>query len=344
LSERLSETEKVYEAAMLLSAVGDALGYRNARWEFCESGEQIHSELEGLGCLGNIHVCLPHWPVSDDTVLHLASAQALNTGTRSQWGWGYALLHEFAAQYVEAMKDMKGRKPGPTRTSQLTPGEPLGFQIPFNPKGVGCGAAMRSMCIGLRYPRPEQLPHLVRVSIDSGRMTPNHPTGYLGALASALFNSNAVQGRPLREWGFSFLQTLPLALDSITSSGRDVPENLAAWNYFPEKWELTISRWYLKQRGLEAGSGGPRFPPVFGPPERDVEYRTFSLDGWAGRSGHDAPMIAYDALLGAGASWEELCSRAAFHGGDSDSTAVISLEYWDRLVQAARQLHQSAWE
>uniref|UniRef100_A0A4W3GN97 [Protein ADP-ribosylarginine] hydrolase n=1 Tax=Callorhinchus milii TaxID=7868 RepID=A0A4W3GN97_CALMI len=160
-----------------------------------------------------------------------------------------------------------------------------------------------------------------------------------------------VQGRPLWEWGISLLQTLPLALDYVTSSRRDVPENLAAWNYFPEKWE-----WYLKQRGLEAGSGGPRFPPVFGPPERDVEYRTFSLDGWAGRSGHDAPMIAYDALLGAGASWEELCSRAAFHGGDSDSTAVIagccwgamyglssvpeinhkSLEYRDRLVQAAR--------
>uniref|UniRef100_A0A4W3IYN9 [Protein ADP-ribosylarginine] hydrolase-like n=1 Tax=Callorhinchus milii TaxID=7868 RepID=A0A4W3IYN9_CALMI len=324
-------------AAMLLSAVGDALGYRNARWEFCESGEQIHSELEGLGCLGNIHVCLPHWPVSDDTVLHLASAQALNTD-------GDALLHEFAAQYVEAMKDMKGRN---LDTYIL-----LGWRrIPFNPKGVGCGAAMRSMCIGLRYPRPEQLPHLVRVSIDSGRMTPNHPTGYLGALASALFNSNAVQGRPLREWGFSFLQTLPLALDSITSSGRDVPENLAAWNYFPEKWELTISRWYLKQRGLEAGSGGPRFPPVFGPPERDVEYRTFSLDGWAGRSGHDAPMIAYDALLGAGASWEELCSRAAFHGGQCSRGLTLGHHSHcspppthTHTHSHSRQLHQSAWE
>uniref|UniRef100_A0A4W3GWR9 [Protein ADP-ribosylarginine] hydrolase-like n=3 Tax=Callorhinchus milii TaxID=7868 RepID=A0A4W3GWR9_CALMI len=73
---------------MLLSAVGDALGYRNEQWEYCESGEQIHSELEGLGGLGNIHVCLPHWPVSDDTVLHLASAQALNTGKD-----GDALLH-----------------------------------------------------------------------------------------------------------------------------------------------------------------------------------------------------------------------------------------------------------
>ena len=35
----------------------------------------------------------------------------------------------------------------------------------------------------------------------------------------------------------------------------------------------------------------------------------YSLDGWAGRSGHDAPMIAYDALLAAKNDWAELCSR-----------------------------------
>ena len=39
-------------------------------------------------------------------------------------------------------------------------------------------------------------------------------------------------------------------------------------------------------------------------------YETFSLDGWAGRSGHDAPMIAYDALLASGDNWHELCSRS----------------------------------
>lgn len=58
------------------------------------------------------------------------------------------------------------------------------------------------------------------------------------------------------------------------------------------------------------------FPPLYGPEERDKEYARWCLDDWAGRSGHDAPMIAYDALLGAGDSWEELCSRSMFHGGE----------------------------
>ena len=72
---------------------------------------------------------------------------------------------------------------------------------------------------------------------------------------------------------------------------------------------------YVDMRGLSNGVGPIHFPESYGPAERDEIYKTFSLSGWAGRSGHDAPMIAYDALLGAGSDWEELMSRAGFHGG-----------------------------
>ncbi|KAM8877831.1 ADP-ribosylhydrolase ARH1-like [Synchiropus picturatus] len=156
---------------MVLSGAGDALGFRNEMWEFNFSGPAIHKELQQLGGLKNIKVKLPDWPVSDDTVLHLATAEGLATGKA-----GEDLLHEVAARYMEAMKDLEGRAPGRACSlgiSQLRPGEEGGFRVPYNPRGTGCGAAMRSMCIGLRYPKPDQLSTLVAVAVVTGRMT--HP-------------------------------------------------------------------------------------------------------------------------------------------------------------------------
>ena len=150
--------------------------------------------------------------------------------------------------------------------------------------------------------------------------------GYLGSLASALFTSFAVQGKPVREWGAALLSTLPKAMDYIKEVDRDVEENEQHWPYFTEAWTS-----YLSFRGILQGTSDPVFPEPFPIEERDVFYKSLSLNGWGGASGHDAPMIAYDALLGAGASWEELCSRAMFHGGDSDSTGVIAAAWWGAM-------------
>lgn len=61
---------------------------------------------------------------------------------------------------------------------------------------------------------------------------------------------------------------------------------------------------------------GPTFDPRSDPWLFLQTYRKWSSEGRGGRRGHDAPMIAYDALLGARNNWTELCHRAMFHGGD----------------------------
>uniref|UniRef100_A0A3B4D3I3 ADP-ribosylarginine hydrolase n=1 Tax=Pygocentrus nattereri TaxID=42514 RepID=A0A3B4D3I3_PYGNA len=340
-----------YKAGMVLSGAGDAIGYQ---WEFSFSGPDIHKAVKKLGGLKNIIVKLPDWLVSDDTVLHLATAEALATGKE-----GEELLQEVASRYVEGMKDMEGRKPGPSSilgVSQLKPGTEGGYRVAYNPEGTGCGAAMRSMCIGLRYPQPEQLSSLVAVAVETGRMTHPHPTGFLGAVASALFTAYAVQRRPITTWGLGLVkEACPAAKEFVKTAGYAVEETERDWGFFTEKWE-----WYLELRGLSLGTEPVIWPDQYGPAERDEAYKSFSHSGWAGRSGHDAPMIALDALLGAGSNWEELMSRAGFHGGDSDSTAVIAcccwgllygtegvppcnysnLEYRDRLEKSAEELYK----
>ena len=97
-----------------------------------------------------------------------------------------------------------------------------------------------------------------------------------------------------------------------------------------------------------------------------------SYSGWGGSSGHDAPLIAYDAVLfalgvkereGIVKAWESLCTFGMFHCGDSDSTGIISgaiwgamfgfkahtanydnIEYKERLLELGEKLYQKSEE
>lgn len=70
-----------FKGAMVLGAVGDALGYRKGRWEGCTSGKKIQEELASLGGLGAQKLDPDNWPLSDATLMHMTTAEALVTGT-----------------------------------------------------------------------------------------------------------------------------------------------------------------------------------------------------------------------------------------------------------------------
>jgi len=93
----------------VLGGVGDAIGFRNGKWEFLKDGPRIHAQLGELGGISALtyaasppvapesQLLLPgqltlrfgsrartttrvnrrDWRVSDDTVMHIATAEAL---------------------------------------------------------------------------------------------------------------------------------------------------------------------------------------------------------------------------------------------------------------------------
>ncbi|XP_031814612.1 protein ADP-ribosylarginine hydrolase-like protein 1 isoform X1 [Sarcophilus harrisii] len=309
-----------FKAALLLGCVGDALGYRNISRENSMLGPQIQEELKELGGLEKLVLSAEKWPVSDNTFMHVATAEALTT---DYWCLD-DLYREMVKRYVEIVEKLPGRRPDPATTEgclQLKPDNYLlAWHTPFNEKGSGFGAATKAMSIGMRYWKPERLETLIEVSIECGRMTHNHPTGFLGSLCTALFVSYAIQGKPLVQWGRDMMKVVPMAEEFCKKTIRHMAEYQEHWFYFEAKWQF-----YLEERKIaEDQDNKATFPERYDAEERDKTYRKWSSEGRGGRRGHDAPMIAYDALLGAGDNWTELCNRAMFHGGESAATGSIA--------------------
>ncbi|XP_031701973.1 inactive ADP-ribosyltransferase arh2 [Anarrhichthys ocellatus] len=309
-----------FKAGMVLGAVGDSLGYRKGRWEGCISGKKIQEELASLGGLGAQKLDPDNWPLSDATLMHITTAEALVTDY-----WCLEdLYRELVRLYVEAMVSLQGRAPDPATVEGCVHLKPhnflLAWHTPFNEKGSGFGAAAKAMCVGMRYWQPERIDSLVEVSIEIGRMTHNHPTGFLGAMTTALFASYAIQGKAPVTWGRELMKVIHLAQEYCRKTIRHMSEYQENWFYFEAKWQF-----YLEEREIEKeGENKPSFPDPYDAEETDKIYKRWSSEGRAGHRGHDAPMIAYDALLAAGSDWAELCKRAMFHGGESEATGLIA--------------------
>lgn len=333
-----------FYSAMVLSGVGDAMGYKNGRWEF-GSFPQIIKDYNALGGYKNININRQEWRVSDDTVMHMATAIAITRHKVDEKVSNEKLCEEMALAYVRSMEDMNGRAPGRQSiesTSYMTPGAKKKClkwnEIPYGTQGGGCGGAMRSMCIGLKYSSPDQLETLIELSIESGRITHNHPVGFLGAMVSALFTSYALQEIATKDWGsLLFDKIQPLAREYLkkteNQSNRKWEDYERGWNYFWTAWES-----YLKLRKIPFSKYTPPgdihypiFPDLYDFKERDEFYASISFSGWGGSSGHDSVIIAYDALLGAGDSWEEMIKRAILHSGDNDSTGAIGCCWWGAI-------------
>lgn len=263
------------------------------------------------------------WTVSDDQVLHLATAEALI----DKWDTNEELFAQVSKHYLKASCDMEGRAPGSMtlRAIQNLKITNKWNSMAYFDNAGGNGASVRSMCIGLLYSDEKDFDQLLEVSIECGRITHNHPTGFIGSVASAFFTSYAIRDVPPYKWGRKFVDdVLPKVYSYLQESGRDWDKYQPMLKYFEKK----LSQ-YLRIRHIrDKGSHHPSFPKDYDIRHRDEFYSSISWNGWGGASGDDAIIIAYDSLLGCKGDWIELLNRGVFHGGDSDTTGIISCAWY----------------
>lgn len=62
-SVALASLKERFQFCMLLSAAGDAIGYKNGAWEFESNGKYIHDELRRMGGVAKLSLDAKQWRV-----------------------------------------------------------------------------------------------------------------------------------------------------------------------------------------------------------------------------------------------------------------------------------------
>lgn len=330
---------------MLAHAIGDTVGYKNGEWEFMTGGYEIANEkLYQFIAFGGVnHISLKGWLISDDTILHIKTAEALLEDYEDINKLGKILTKKYIEAYDEFLKEgPELRNPGKTTLliiKQLKNGTKWN-EIPYDFFSGGSGASMRTPCMGLMYHGEKNRYKLIQIAIESSRMTHNSTIGYLGGLTTALFTAFAIEGKDIKKWPFLLLELLKREVQKyIVSVGRDIEHYEKDNGVFINKWKRYVEdKFDSKGNPIERRSSiNPIFRSKYYKDNYGFEYegKKFDVkDGFGGikssdykfigSGGDDSVIIAYDCLLDAGDNWEKLCVYSMMHMGDTDTTGCIA--------------------
>jgi len=333
---------KKFQACIVLHSLGDTIGFKNGEWEFnygnknvslSFSNELLYEFIE----LGGINkIILKSWLVSDDTIMHLATARALikNYETLED------LYKGFVAEYIKSFDDMISRAPGvgTEKSVELLKRGIKWNEVPYDHSRIGNGSAMRSSVIGLAFHKKEDFQKLMEVSIEAGRITHNSAIGMLASFTAALFTAYAIRNISPTKWAIKLVKILKSdKIEKYLEKTRGLTDYNKDKNEFIDRWKLYINKRFVGSQFVDIKS------------MRNPEFRTrFFYDNFAhktnvqkmpGATGDDALIIAYDALLDCHIdngeisfpSWEKLVVYSMLHAGDSDTTGAIAGSWYGAL-------------
>ena len=330
-----------YISCMIMHAVGDTVGFKNGEWEFKKGGEEktLEKLYEFIDLGGVNNISLKGWKISDDTIMHIQTADALLENYTNINNLGNTLKKNFIDALNQFEEEgLDSRYPGDSTLKALKrfrDGADWN-EIPYNINTGGSGASMRSLCIGLAFNGKENRHKLIQIAIESGRMTNNSAVGYLGALASALFTALAIENVKINNWPFVLLELFKSGIVGkyIQSADRDIEQYERDHHIFIEKWHRYVENKFdddrkpIKRRAdKNLIYRSKYYYDNFGFKKRapaDKPYEDEKQTKFIGSGGDDSVIIAYDCLLDSGDNWEKLVIYSMLHMGDTDTTGAIA--------------------
>lgn len=341
----MAQALEKFEACMLLSTVGDAVGnsddrlYTSKDPSFVHQAEQatLFKFLRFVADGGVTVIDTPKLGASDSTTLHLATCfglidhrhknvdlkkvlsknylDAFKDFGRTSIEYKYKSKHK-NAQTVESIKRLRRKE------------DPGTFEYSYDARGYD--ASIRCMCIGLAHSDPSDLDKLIEYAVTAASITHNNGTAFLGAITSALFVALAVQGVPPERWCFELLQVLDDgAVERYLRASR--PEYIQLYlrdiKEFREKWNTYIEDSFDDNKRYNAPMMR-RYSPMTRLTYYFNNFASSKDAYYPGQDADDSVIISYDALLLAGNNFELLVYTAMVHIGASNATGSMAAAWY----------------
>lgn len=248
-----------------------------------------------------------------------------------------------AAHLIGAMQE---RAPGVQTVAALEQSSP---PLEYNASAGGNGGATRAMCIGLTYPLASQR-HTILIPLAVRSCLVTHPNmvAIYGTVAAALMSALAlcddmgVTSPLIAEWPsivYNELDAVDACVQQLMPNWWLNKKTRAAMKhdarFFRRQWMAYINH----HIGVDPASGRS----TISPPRDwttswrvredfwiDLAYKSSNGTCWIGSSGHDAVLMAYNALTTA-TNRTHLLQLAVLHSGDNDSTATLALALFGAL-------------
>lgn len=334
-----------YIALFLLHALGDTLGYNNTLWEFnliddvnmimskehiLKSTLEIISDFIYKGGISAIN--LKGWNISDDTLFNYDIANFILNVTFDKSN----KVNE--NNIIELKKNMKS-----TVKKQVKLDIERGFgkmsidaifswtdkiderHKEYNKFSGGNGCAMRTLAIGLRFYKDEDLDKLIECSIISSKITHNSPIGYLSGLCTAFFVKLAINKVNVYEWVFLLIELLESKKikQYIDIDNNDVYDD---YRNTVRIWKKYVEMFFSnKKEPLNLKTSINLIARIKTMIELDETIGLESVNkASAGNNGPSSVIMAYNGLIDCQGNWEKLVYYTMLHGGDSDTVGAIA--------------------
>lgn len=354
----VKNNEKI-EASIMLGSYFDTLGFKNGNWEFnfrtntdsFQTYVKIWTDLlHNYMILGGpSSINLKDWNSSDDTILILATAQAvINGGGEDNYKKELVdmydlLLDEKRVSGIVTIDSIKLLKRGATIKT-----------LPSESNMGGNGAAIRTGPIGLKWYK--NIEKVIEESICASRLTHNYYLGFLGGMVVALFTAWAMNGIPAWKWPEELIKlynnkTIHKYFPQ-NQNLEDLDEFIGYWKRYQE---TRISKLKYKN-SLDSfiyGSDRAEYLMGYYP---NAKIKSMVLSGQSlkklnwdwnrlGGTGLDSCIYALDCLLmsmqtlnsklidldNVEYSWDAFMTLVSIHPGDSDSTGAIGGTWFGAL-------------